>query len=66
MVRTRVRRGQALVDITNTVPAQAGRPGHGIALQNVRERLMLLHDVAARFEVQREPDRYRVLIEVPL
>lgn len=66
VVRTRVRRGQALVDITNTVPAQAGRPGHGIALQNVRERLMLLHDVAARFEVQREPDRYRVLIEVPL
>lgn len=66
VVRTRVQRGQALVDITNTLPAQGGRPGHGIALQNVRERLLLLHDVAARFEVQREAHRYRVLIEVPL
>lgn len=66
VVRTRVQRGQALLDITNTLPAQAGRPGHGIALQNVRERLLLLHDVAARFEVQHGPQRYRVLIEVPL
>lgn len=66
VVRTRVRHGQALVDITNTLGGQASQPGHGIALQNVRERLQLLHDVAARFEVRRDRERYRVKIELPL
>lgn len=66
VVRTRVRRGSALIDITNTLSPHPSRPGHGIALQNVRDRLRLLHDVAAQFEVRREADRYRVKIEVPL
>lgn len=66
VVRTRVRRGQALLQITNTVSQQPSKPGHGMALQNVRERLQLLHDVAAQFEVQRDKHRFRVQIEVPL
>jgi two-component system sensor histidine kinase AlgZ len=66
VVRTRVRRGQAVIDITNTLPRQASRPGHGIALQNVRERLQLLHDVAAQFETRRDRERFRVRIELPL
>jgi two-component system sensor histidine kinase AlgZ len=66
LVRTRVRRGQAVLQITNTVPRQPSRPGHGMALKNVRERLQLLHDVAAQFEVKRDAQRFRVQIEVPL
>ena len=66
MVRTRVRRGQAVVDIVNSLSTQPSRPGHGMALQNVRERLQLLHDVAGQFDVRRDADRYRVKIEVPL
>jgi two-component system sensor histidine kinase AlgZ len=66
VVRTRVRRGHAVVDITNTLSPQPSRPGHGMALRNVRERLQLLHDVAGQFEMRREADRYRVKIEVPL
>ena len=66
VVRTRVRRGQAVVDITNTLSRQPSRPGHGMALQNVRERLQLLHDVAGQFEIRRDAERYRVKIEVPL
>ena len=66
VVRTRVRRGQAVLDITNSLPPLPSRPGHGMALRNVRERLQLLHDVAAQFEVRRDAQRYRVKIEVPL
>jgi two-component system sensor histidine kinase AlgZ len=49
-LRTRRRRGEVEVSLVNTVGSGAGLPGQGIALANVRERLRLLHDVAARFE----------------
>jgi two-component system, LytTR family, sensor histidine kinase AlgZ len=65
-VRTRVRLGRAEVLITNTVPAAPSRPGNGMALANVRERLRLMHDVAAQFETRREAQAFRVLILVPL
>ena len=66
VVRTRVRHGSVQLDISNSLSVHASRPGHGIALQNVRERLALLHDVEAHFEVRREPRSFRVKIEVPL
>ena len=65
-VRTRVRRSQAVIDIVNTVAGAASRPGHGMALLNVRERLRLMHDVAAQFVARRERDVFRVQIVVPL
>ena len=65
-VRTRVKLGRAVVSITNSVPKEASQPGHGMALRNVRERLRLMHDVAAQFESRREEDVYRVQIVVPL
>jgi len=65
-VRTRVKLGRALVSIVNSVPATPSRPGNGMALRNVRERLRLMHDVAAQFETRREGDVFRVQIVVPL
>jgi two-component system sensor histidine kinase AlgZ len=65
-VRTRVKMGRAVVSIANTVPAAPGRPGNGIALTNVRERLRLMHDVAAQFETRLDRDLFRVQIVVPL
>jgi two-component system sensor histidine kinase AlgZ len=67
-IRTQVHRGQALLSITNSVPAEPARvDGHGIALRNVRERLALLHDVTMRFEAGLvDGGRYRVRIAVPL
>jgi two-component system sensor histidine kinase AlgZ len=38
------------VNIVDTVGSVASPPGQGMALANVRERLRLLHDVAAQFE----------------
>jgi two-component system, LytTR family, sensor histidine kinase AlgZ len=65
-IRTRVKRANAVVSIVNTLPNQPSRPGNGMALRNVRERLRLMHDVAAQFETRRERDVFRVQIVVPL
>jgi len=65
-VRTRVKGGRVQVSIVNSVPGTPSRPGNGIALRNVRERLRLMHDVAAQFEVHREDTFYRVQIGIPL
>ena len=65
-IRTRVKHGRALVSIVNSVPDAPPRPGHGIALRNVRERLRLMHDVAAQFESKLEDGVFRVQIVVPL
>ena len=46
-----------------------GRPrrGHGMALRNVRERLMLLHDLGVRFEAGAiDGGRFRVRIAIAL
>ena len=65
-IRTRVRLGRALVSIVNTLPAVPSLPGNGMALRNVRERLHLMHDVAAQFETRQDADAFRVEIGVPL
>ncbi|NUZ05964.1 sensor histidine kinase [Piscinibacter koreensis] len=65
-IRTRVKLGRAVVSIANSVPDEASRPGSGMALKNVKERLRLLHDVAAQFETRRDFDVFRVQIVVPL
>ncbi|TAK73736.1 MAG: sensor histidine kinase [Aquabacterium sp.] len=65
-VRTRAHRGMAHVEVINTLPDSPSAPGHGIALRNVRERLSLMHDVAAHFEAGTKDGEYRVRIAVPL
>jgi two-component system, LytTR family, sensor histidine kinase AlgZ len=65
-IRTRVKSGRAVIVIENTVPAEPSRPGNGMALKNVRERLNLMHDVAAQFDTRAAPNLFRVQIGVPL
>jgi len=65
-VRTKVKLGRAVISIANSVPKEPSRPGSGIALKNVRERLRLMHDVAVQFDTRQEGDVYRVQIVVPL
>ena len=65
-IRTQVRRGRAVVSIANTVPKGSSKPGHGMALVNVRERLRLMHDVAAQFDAGLDGNVFRVKIVVPL
>jgi two-component system sensor histidine kinase AlgZ len=65
-VRTHVRRGMVELVVTNTLPEEPGRKGSGIALANVRERLRLLHDVAARFETGVVDGLFRARMDIPL
>jgi len=65
LVRTQVRGSEVDLTITNTVSDLASMPGHGMALRNVRERLRLMHDVAARFEARREGGEFRVHLVIP-
>lgn len=65
-IRTRVLGGRVQVSIVNTVPDAPPRPGHGMALRNVKERLRLMHDVASQFETRLHEGVFRVHITLPL
>jgi len=65
-VSTAVQRGQVVVTVSNSVGDQPGSPGHGMALHNLRERLRLLHDVAAQCDVWRSGDQFHARIVLPL
>ncbi len=57
-----------VVTVSNTLaPADdsPGNPGHGMALHNVRERLRLLHDVAAECDVWRDGLLFHARIVLP-
>ncbi len=54
------------MQVSNTLPDEPSAPGHGMALHNVRERLRLLHDVAAQFETWREGGMHHARIVIPL
>ena len=61
------RRGSVVViKVTNTVPGGSGTPGHGVALDNVRDRLRMLHDVQGRFRSGLVDGVFQVRIEVPV
>ncbi len=65
-VRTLRRRDRVLISITNTRPTNPSRPGHGIGLASVKERLRLMHDLDADFRSGViEDGRWRVSISVP-
>jgi two-component system, LytTR family, sensor histidine kinase AlgZ len=60
------KRGSVVViKVTNSTPSGAGRPGNGVALANVRERLVLMHDVHARFQTVLKDGIFQVRMEIP-
>ena len=64
-VSTERRGSVVVVKVTNTTPAGAGERGNGLALANVRERLLLLHDVQARFSTALQNGVFQVRLEIP-
>lgn len=65
-VRATVRHGRVTVTVSNTLPEEPGPPGHGMALHNVRERLRLLHDLAAECDTWTADGVFHTRIVVPL
>ena len=64
-IRARLNRGQVVLVVSNTLGEEPGSPGHGMALHNIRERLRLLHDVAAECDVRRENGLFQARIVLP-
>ncbi|MGB0127494.1 MAG: histidine kinase [Rhodocyclaceae bacterium] len=62
-----VRRGdQIFIDLTNPCPSgNSPHAGNRMALDNIRERLMLFFDLEARLDVTMPGDEYRVRIRLP-
>jgi two-component system, LytTR family, sensor histidine kinase AlgZ len=64
-ISTQRRGGSVIVKVTNSTPSGVGERGHGLALANVRERLVLLHDVQARFQTVFKDGVFQVRMEIP-
>lgn len=64
-ISTQRRGSMVVIKVTNTVPAGQGVKGSGLALQNVRDRLSLLHDVQGQFRHALKDGLFQVRIEVP-
>ena len=61
------KRGQkAHIRVSNTLAQTSGKKGHGMALRNVRDRLLLLHDVECEFRAGIKNGQYQVRIDLPL
>ena len=65
-ISTQRRGGVVVIKVTNTVPAGSGRRGNGLALDNVRQRLTLLHDVQGRFQSALVNGVFQVRLEIPV
>jgi two-component system, LytTR family, sensor histidine kinase AlgZ len=65
-ISTQRRSGTVVIKVTNTVPGGQGNPGHGVAQDNVRDRLRLLHDVQGQFQAVLKDGIYQVRMEVPV
>jgi two-component system sensor histidine kinase AlgZ len=65
-ISTQRRGGIVVIKVTNTVPSGQGKRGHGVAQDNVRDRLRLLHDVQGQFQTALVDGVYQVRIEVPV
>jgi two-component system sensor histidine kinase AlgZ len=64
-VRTRRRGAEVEIRVVNTVGLPSRTQGHGLALRNVRQRLRLMHDLAARFELDPGPKNFSLRIVIP-
>jgi two-component system sensor histidine kinase AlgZ len=67
-VAGRVIQGNVEIVVTNPVAAEAVRPeraGNRLALDNIRQRLLLAYGGSGRLEVEQPPGEYRVRVRFP-
>lgn len=65
-IRTELKGNMVRVVVANTCPAGSGRRGNGMALENVRLRLKLLHDMDLYFSARMVKKRFVVRFQVPM
>ncbi|WP_323845912.1 sensor histidine kinase [Microbulbifer magnicolonia] len=69
-VRIKYEGGRLRLAIDNPVPAEMGaegrQPGNGIAMENIRQRLAAHYGNRFAFTADRDGDRYRVQLQLPV
>ena len=65
-ISTQRRGSTVVIKVSNSTPAGVGTRGHGLALANVRERLVLMHDVQSQFKTVFKDGVFQVRLEVPV
>ncbi len=65
-ISTKRRRDVVILKVTNTVPSGSGARGNGLALNNVRDRLRLLHDLQGNFRYALVDGVFQTRLEIPL
>ena len=65
-ISTQRRGTRVVIKVTNTVPVGGSERGSGVALNNVRERLSLMHDLQGQFRSGLVDGVFQVRIELPL
>jgi two-component system sensor histidine kinase AlgZ len=65
-VSTERRGSRVVIKVSNTLPVTQSTHGSGVALDNVRERLGLLHDVQAQFQTGVRNGLFQVRMELPI
>ena len=65
-VSTQRRGSRVVIKVSNTAPVSSSASGSGLALDNVRERLSLLHDVQAQFQSGLKDGVFQVRMELPI
>lgn len=57
---------ELIIVIENSYDPGESQPGNGMALANVRDRLMLLYDLEARMRTEGDGKRFRVVLSLPM
>jgi two-component system sensor histidine kinase AlgZ len=65
-VRTRRKGNRVHLWVLNSLGERPSSPGHGLALDNVRKRLSLMHDLRVRLEADAQAGVFRVYVSLPV
>ncbi|GHU23625.1 hypothetical protein FACS189488_06600 [Betaproteobacteria bacterium] len=67
VIRLGIRSGRLVLEVDNSVMDDLPHHiGNQMAMENIRERLMLYYDLEAALTTVRRDDRYRVKVQIPL
>lgn len=65
LIRGSLSDGQVTIRLDNPAPDRTGRPGHGIAMDNIEERLRLVYGMGTSLDAYVEDDRFVVTLVFP-
>ncbi|HEX2606905.1 MAG TPA: histidine kinase [Flavisolibacter sp.] len=65
-IEAHVQNQQLLFKVVNSIPKDVPQKERGIGMENLRRRLAILYPEQHRFEVQKTPEQFTALLQIPL